>query len=83
MNNHFYAILLSVVAGYLYYDMMESSIPTESNCSFSASPMTDILAFVWGFIIMGYGIRKYDNPILTFLGCAVVVEHIFQLKRKI
>jgi|UniRef100_A0A6C0JD43 hypothetical protein len=83
MNNHFYAILLSVVAGYLYYDMMESSIPTESNCSFSASPMTDLLAFVWGFIIMGYGIKKYDNPILTFLGCAVVVEHIFQLKRKI
>ena len=83
MNNHFYAILFSVVAGYLYYDMMESSIPTESNCSFSASPMTDLLAFVWGFIIMGYGIKKYDNPILTFLGCAVVVEHIFQLKRKI
>jgi len=83
MNNHFYAILLSVVAGYLYYDMMESSIPTESNCSFSASPMTDLLAFVWGFIILGYGIKKYDNPILTFLGCAVVVEHIFQLKRKI
>jgi hypothetical protein len=83
MNNHFYAILLSVVAGYLYYDMMESSIPTESNCSFLASPMTDYLAFVWGFIIMGYGIRKYDNPILTFLGCSVITEHIFQLKRKI
>ena len=83
MNNHFYAILFSVVAGYLYYDMMESSIPTESNCSFLASPMTDYLAFVWGFIIMGYGIKKYDNHMLSFLGCAVVVEHIFQLKRKI
>lgn len=83
MNNHFYAILLSVVAGYLYYDMMESSIPTESNCSFLASPMTDYLAFAWGLMIMYYGIRKYDNPILTFLGCSVIAEHIFQLKRKI
>ena len=82
MNNHVYAILLSVVAGYLYYEMMEASLPTETNCSYMASPMTDILAFVWGFIIAGYGTR-YDNPILTFLGCAIIVEHIFQLKRKI
>jgi hypothetical protein len=47
-----------------------------------AAPMTDYLAFPWGFILMGYGF-KYDNAVLTVLGASIVVEHIFQLKRKI
>jgi hypothetical protein len=79
---HFYAILFSVVLGYAYYEMMEASLPTETNCSYMASPMTDLLAFLWGFVLMGYGVR-YDNAVLTLLGCTIIVEHIFQLKRKV
>jgi hypothetical protein len=47
-----------------------------------AAPMTDYLAFLWGFILVGYGF-KYDNAVLTVLGASIVVEHIFQLKRKV
>jgi|TARA_R110001599_G_scaffold310986_1_gene518234 hypothetical protein len=80
-NQHTYAIIISIVLGYLYYQMMEASIPTDANCSYMAAPMTDFLAFLWGFILVGYGF-KYDNPILTMLGSTIIVEHIFQLKRK-
>jgi hypothetical protein len=65
-----------------YYRMMEKSIPTDKNCSFITSPMTDFLAFVWGAIVIGYG-YTYDNEILTGLGASVIVEHIWQLTRKV
>jgi len=80
--NHSSALILSVIAGSSFYVLMENSIPREANCSYLASPVTDILAFVWGFIVMWYGIYVYDNPILTGLGSTVVVEHIWQLKHK-
>jgi hypothetical protein len=55
---------------------------TESNCSYMAAPMTDYLAFLWGFILVGYGF-KYDNAVLTVLGASIVVEHVFQYMRKV
>jgi hypothetical protein len=82
MNKHIYALVISVIFGYIFYQMMEASIPTESNCSYMAAPVTDLLAFIWGFAIVNYGF-KYDNPILTLLGGSIIVEHIFQLDRKI
>jgi hypothetical protein len=72
----------AVVAGYLYYNMMEKSLPTESNCSFMATPMTDYLAFLWGVIVIYYG-HHYKNNVLVFLGATIIVEHIFQLMRKV
>lgn len=78
---HAIAILISLLTGTAYYYMMERTIPTEKNCSFLASPMTDFLAFVWGAIVIAYG-YKYDNEILTGLGASVIVEHIWQLTRK-
>jgi hypothetical protein len=81
MNQHALAITLSIILGSVYYIMMEKSIPTESNCSYLATPATDYLAFLWGFIVIKYGIQ-YNNPILTALGATVVVEHIWQLNRK-
>lgn len=78
---HVYVILISLLVGTAYYCMMEKTIPTEKNCSFLASPMTDFLAFVWGILVVYFGIR-YDNEILTALGATVFVEHIWQLTRK-
>jgi hypothetical protein len=78
---HVVAVAASVIVGSAYYIMMEMSIPTEANCSYLATPMTDYLAFLWGFIVSWYGL-KYDNPILTGMGMSVVVEHIWQLQRK-
>lgn len=80
-NKHGIALILSVIFGHIFYQIMEASLPTESNCSYMASPITDLLAFIWGFAIVYYGFR-YDNAILTVLGATIIVEHIYQLKRK-
>jgi hypothetical protein len=80
-SRHGIALILSVIFGHVFYQIMEASLPTETNCSYMASPITDLLAFIWGFAIVYYGFR-YDNAILTVLGATIVVEHIYQLKRK-
>lgn len=78
---HNYAIIFSILVGTIYYQIMENSLPTESNCSYMAAPITDYLAFLWGVIVIYYGF-EYDNVILTILGTTVIVEHIYQLMRK-
>lgn len=78
---HAYAIGLSIILGTLFYEIMERSIPTHANCSYMASPVTDYLAFLWGFIVVYYGFI-YNNPILTVLGSTVIVEHVYQYQRK-
>jgi hypothetical protein len=82
IQKHVYAILLSILLGHAYYQMMEASLSTESNCSYMAAPMTDYLAFLWGFILVGYGF-KYNSAVLTVLGSSIIVEHVFQYARKI
>lgn len=79
---HTIAIGSSIILGSVFYILMEKSIPTGANCSYLASPVTDVLAFAWGFIVMWYGVSVYDNPVLTTLGATVIVEHVWQLKRK-
>ena len=70
------AIPIGIIVGCIYYEMMEKSIPTEANCSYMATPMTDYLAFMYGIIVIYYG-YKYKNDILVFLGVTIIVEHIF------
>jgi len=77
--NHLQAILFSSIIGTLYYNNMSLSIPKESNCSFSANVWTDIGAFIVGIIIIYKGIFKYNDVKLTFIGSAIIVEHILQL----
>tara|TARA_R110002074_G_scaffold223723_1_gene394735 strand:+ start:167 stop:406 length:240 start_codon:yes stop_codon:yes gene_type:complete len=74
-------IIAACVSGTVFYNMMERSIPTESNCSYLATPVTDLLAFLWGALICYYGF-KYKNNILIYLGATIIVEHIYQVKRK-
>tara|TARA_R110002074_G_scaffold352547_1_gene523972 strand:+ start:344 stop:577 length:234 start_codon:yes stop_codon:yes gene_type:complete len=74
-------IIIAIIVGILYYKMMDASVPTESNCSFLANPLTDFLAFLWGAIVIYYG-KLYKNKVLVFLGATVIVEHICQFQRK-
>jgi hypothetical protein len=81
-SRHCIAIVAALVVGSMYYVMMETSISKESSCSYAATPMTDYLAFLWGFIVVWCGWKVHGNPILTFLGATVIVEHLWQLKNK-
>lgn len=79
--NVFRNIIISVVIATLYYYMMESSLPPDSNCSFIATPWTDVFAFIWGVIII-YKSINYDDNLLFILGAILIVEHICQLLPK-
>jgi hypothetical protein len=70
-------LLLSFVGGTSYYHMMETSLPIDSNCSFISTVCTDVLAFIWGFIIVYKGII-YNDRLLIFLSGALITEHIWQ-----
>lgn len=74
-------IIISFIIGTIYYYLMESSIPRESNCSFISSPLTDILAFIASIIIIYKGIH-YNDQILIFIGGVIITEHIWQLLPK-
>ena len=76
--NIYVLVFLSFVIGTVYYYIMESSIPKNSNCSFISSIWTDILAFVAGIIII-YRSYIYQDSILALLGGAIITEHIWQL----
>lgn len=76
-----YPVIISFILGTFYYYIMESSIPKKSNCSFISSKWTDFLAFIVGFIII-FKAYKYDDLLLSGLGGAIIVEHIWQLLPK-
>ena len=68
-------ILYAILTGLIYFKIMEDSIPTESNCSYLASPLTDYLAFVAGAMLIAYD----TSPVATFIGTALITEHMMQL----
>ena len=78
IDKHIIAILFASVIGYLYYEMMSSSIPKEANCSFIANIWTDIFAMIFGGILLYYGVLVYDNIVFTILGTSIITEHILQ-----
>jgi hypothetical protein len=70
-------IAISFIIGTLFFQLMERSIDTESNCSYLASPWTDYLAFLAGAVLTYQGV-KLKSPIVTVLGSTVFTEHIWQ-----
>lgn len=70
-------IILGVIIGYIYFLIMESTIPRDVNCSYISNIWTDIFAFIYGFIIIYFG-YSYSNYILVFLGITIIVEHVMQ-----
>jgi len=80
--NTVFAITASIIIGTLYYFMMEKSIPKGSNCSFISSQWTDIFAFILGSIVVYKG-HLYNDWGLVFMGCTIIVEHIWQYIPKV
>lgn len=70
-------IILGLLAGIIYFRIMETGIPHYSNCSYVANIWTDILAFIAGIVIIYYG-NIFSNKILIFIGTTIISEHIMQ-----
>lgn len=80
----FNIMLTSIIFGYVYYKNMVNSIKDECiNCSFVANKLTDVIAFLIGFILINKGIYEYDDDIITIIGITIIVEHILQISYKL
>ena len=73
----FVTFLLGILAGVIYFNIMEKDIPHYTNCSYVANIWTDILAFIAGGIVIYYG-YIYKNKVLIFVGTTIIIEHIMQ-----
>lgn len=79
-----YNLIVGIIVGYFYYVNMKKSIKDHyKNCSFVANKMTDILAFIVGFILIYYGLYKYKDHVLLTVGVAITTEHILQFSYKV
>ena len=70
-------IILGFIGGLIYYHIIEKDIPRDVNCSFVANIWTDLLAFVYGAIIIYYGFI-HKNNVLIILGTSIITEHRLQ-----
>ena len=66
-------ILLGIASSIVYFQLSESSIPKNSNCSYLAPKSTDYLALLAGAIL----ITKKD-PTVKFIGATIAGIHIQQ-----
>lgn len=73
---------MGALVGSVFWQVSESSVPKEANCSYVASAMTDVLAFAGGAYCAWQGI-KLKSPGVAAFGSAVVTIHTAQyLKHK-
>ena len=63
-------VVVGAILGVGYYMMMERSIPEGSNCSFIASPLTDILAFGAAIALI---YRQPKDWVVVSIGVAIIV----------
>jgi len=76
------ATILGIIGGIFYFQIGESGIDKNSNCSYLAPISTDILAFIGGIILQRKGVNN-DLKIVELIGTTVTVIHIQQyLKHK-
>lgn len=76
------ATLVGIIGGIIYFQIAESGIKKDANCSYLAPISTDILAFIGGIILQRKGIKN-DLKIVELIGTTVTVIHIQQyLKHK-
>jgi hypothetical protein len=77
MNKEHAAALLGFIGGYIYFQIGESKQSKNNNCSYLSPASTDVLAVVAGGLVAKQGF-KYKDPILSFVGPAVLSIHTFQ-----
>ena len=76
-NNAAIGAIAGSVAGLGYFYTQESGIPKSSNAQYLAPISTDILAWIFGGVVMYKGFQKNDGT-LTFIGSSIVSIHLSQ-----
>lgn len=71
------AVLASVLVGTAYFYAEEAQVPSGANCSYLASPATDVVATLGGAACVYRG-TKLGDPLVAGFGACVVTIHILQ-----
>ena len=71
-------MILGLLASKLYFNLSESTVPKNSNCSYLAPASTDYLAIIAG----GTLVYRSKDPVVRFIGSAILGIHFFQLTHK-
>ena len=71
-------MILGLLASKLYFNLSESTVPKNSNCSYLAPASTDYLAILAGATL----IYRSRDPVVRFIGGTVLGIHYWQLTHK-
>ncbi len=70
-------LLIGAIGGLAYFQLEEAQVPSDANCSYLASPATDIMATMGGGWCAKRGVELKD-PWIAGFGAAVVAIHVMQ-----
>ena len=70
-------VIFGAVGGIAYFQLEEAQVPSDANCSYLASPATDIMATIGGAWCAKKGI-ELNEPVIAGFGAAVVAIHVMQ-----
>ena len=69
--------VLGALAGTAFFLLSESNIPKDANCSYLASPWTDVLVAGLGAVAIDRA-YKTDESLYGFIGSSIVAIHALQ-----
>ena len=78
MNESLYGAIAGMVSSIGYFQLSESTVPKESNCSYLAPVSTDVLAMVAGSILLYRGYH-HNDAFVSFIGSCVLGIHAQQM----
>jgi hypothetical protein len=79
------AFNLGLISSVAYFQISESTVPKDSNCSYLAPVSTDVLAILAGAILAMRG-NQSNDPYISFIGACILGIHTQQWyshKRKV
>jgi hypothetical protein len=78
MNASTWGGLAGLASSIGYFQLSESTVPKESNCSYLAPVSTDLLAMVAGGILLYRG-HVHNDALVSFVGSCVLGIHAQQM----
>lgn len=77
MNASIWGGIAGLASSIAYFQLSESTVPKESNCSYLAPISTDILAIIAG-CVLAYRGHVSNDPYVSFVGGCVLGIHAQQ-----
>ncbi len=71
------AFWVGLASSIAYFQLSESTVPKESNCSYLAPASTDVLATLAG-VVLSIRAKELNDPYVSFIGACVLGIHIQQ-----